>query len=359
MSADIFIRRVVGVALIMATVISGCHRGTTPTLYRVAVVTKALDSEWWMSVKRGAEAAARDHPDIELSVLAPEREINIDQQVAIIEDQILKKVSALVVAPAGAAEVVPSLAKAKAMGIPVVLMDTEAPWPDRVSFVGLDNRQGGRLVGEYIVQALNGRGKVAIIRGILGISTHEDRIAGFREAIGQAPGIKLIAIQPANSERALGMTVMENLLTAHPDLRAVFATNDQMALGAMEALAARQLLGEIVLIGFDATSEAVRAVRTGRLQGTVAGHGYEMGYQAVSVAVKVLHGEPVPKHIDIRPTLVTRANAHEFLAPLTTAPDGGFGGAFSRGLAIHILTPPARTSAADLFSRGDEPCALH
>lgn len=294
--------------------VSGCKRASEDVKRHIAVVTKALDSEWWMSVKKGAEAAAREHPSVEISVLAPEREINIDQQVAIIEDQILKKVSALVVAPAGASEVIPVLNKAKAAGIPVVLMDTEAPWPDRATFVGLDNRVGGRLVGQSIVRALNGKGKVAVIRGILGISTHEDRIAGFREAIGQSPDIELVAVQPANSERALGMTVMENLLTAHPDLKAVFATNDQMALGAMEALAARDLLGKIVLVGFDATTEAVRAVRAGQLHATVAGHGFEMGRQAVIAAVTVLRGEPVPKHIDIRPTLITRDNAEEFLA---------------------------------------------
>ncbi len=108
--------------------------------YRITVVTKALDSEWWMSVKRGCEAAAREHPEIALSVLAPEREINIDQQVAILEDQILKKVSALAVAPAGSSEIVPVLEKAKASGIPVVLMDTEAAWPDCKNLIGLENR---------------------------------------------------------------------------------------------------------------------------------------------------------------------------------------------------------------------------
>ena len=309
------VRACVGVLTVVAlSMLSGCNRASKGTKLHIAVVTKALDSEWWMSVKKGAEAAAREYPHVEISVLAPEREINIDQQVAIIEDQILKNVSALVVAPAGASEVIPVLNKAKAAGIPVVLMDTEAPWPDRVSFVGLDNRLGGRLVGQYIVRALNGKGKAAVIRGILGISTHEDRIAGFRETVSQAPDIELVAIQPANSERAWGMTVMENLLTAYPDLRAVFATNDQMALGAMEALAARRLLGKIVLVGFDATTEAVRAVRAGQLHATVAGHGFEMGRQAVIAAVKVLRGEAVPTHIDIRPTLVTRDNAEEFLA---------------------------------------------
>lgn len=301
----------VGMCVVLAG--GGCRRMGTAKTYRIAVVTKALDSEFWLALKQGAEAAARAHPDVEVVVLAPEREINIDQQVSILEDQILKKVSALVVAPAGAAEVIPVLNKAKASGIPVLLVDTDAPWPEKLSYIGTDNRLGGRLAGEFIVRALGGTGKVAVIRGILGVAAHEDRVAGFQEALARAPGIRLVTIQPANSERALAMTVMENILTSHPDLRAVFATNDQMALGAMEAIAARNLTGKIILVGFDATQEAVRAVKAGRMHAVVAQHPFEMGRRAVEAAIQVLRGESIEKRIDTGTTLVTRENADEFL----------------------------------------------
>jgi ribose transport system substrate-binding protein len=306
----------IGLAFILSGVLlagDGCRRTETTKTYRIAVVTKALDSEFWLTLKRGAEAAAHAHPEVEVVVLAPEREINIDQQVAILEDQILKKVSALVVAPAGAAEVIPVLDKAKAAGIPVLLVDTDAPWPEKLSYIGTDNRLGGKLAGEYIVRALGGRGKVAVIRGILGVAAHEDRVAGFQEALARAPGIHVVTVQPANSERALAMTVMENILTSHPDLRAVFATNDQMALGAMEAIAARNLTGKIILVGFDATQEAVRAVKAGQMHAVIAQHPFEMGRRAVEAALKVLRGEPIEKRIDTGTTLVTRENADEFL----------------------------------------------
>ncbi|GBC78020.1 Ribose import binding protein RbsB [bacterium HR08] len=305
-----------GFALMLGSLLftgDGCRRTETTKTYRIAVVTKALDSEFWLTLKRGAEAAAREHPEVEVVVLAPEREINIDQQVALLEDQILKKVSALIVAPAGAAEVIPVLQRARASGIPVLLVDTDAPWPEKLSYIGTNNRFGGRLAGEYIVRALGGQGKVAVIRGILGVAAHEDRVAGFQEAIARAPGIQLVTIQPANSERALAMTVMENILTSHPDLRAVFATNDQMALGAMEAIAARNLTGKIILVGFDATREAVRAVKAGQMHAVVAQHPFEMGRRAVEAAIRVLRGEPIEKHVDTGTTLVTRENADEFL----------------------------------------------
>lgn len=279
----------------------------------VALVTKALDSEWWRRVKDGAEGAARNHPELTLTVLAPEREVNIDQQVAILEDQITRGVSALAVAPAGTAEILPVLDRARAAGIPVVIVDTDVNWPPKLAYVGADNRRAGRLAGEYIVGALGGKGKVAVIRGILGVATHEDRLAGFRDAIAAAPGIECVSVQPANSERALGMSVMENLLTSHPGLRAVFATNDQMALGAVEAAAARNTLGRVAIVGVDATSEGVRAVLDGRLSADVAMHPEALGRGAVEAAFSAAMRRPVAKVIDTGETLVTRENAARFL----------------------------------------------
>ncbi len=293
--------------------VDGCARGNKTKKIQIVLVTKALDSEFWQRLKAGAEEAAREDPEVALSVLAPEREINIDQQVAILEDQVLKRVAALAVAPAGVAEVLPVLDKARAAGIPVVIVDTDVPWSHRVSFVGIDNRLGGRMAGEYVLRAIGGRGKVAVIRGVLGVATQEDRLAGFREVVADVPGIQWIGAQPANSERALGMSVMENLLTRHPDLRAVFASNDQMALGAMEAIAARNLTGKIVLVGFDAGREAVRAVQAGQMHAVVAQFPERIGRRAVQEAIKAARGLATEKYVDIGTALVTRENASEFL----------------------------------------------
>src|SRR6266545_1091824 len=247
-----------------------CGRSSPGKTIRIALVTKALDSEWWQRVKSGAEEASRAGPGVKLAVLAPEREINIDQQASILEDQITTRVSAMAVAPAGVSEILPLLDKARAAGIPVIIFDTDIDWGGKVCFVGSDNREAGRLAGGHIVKVLAGQGKVAVIRGILGVRTHEERLAGFREAIAAAPGIQCIAVQPANSERGLGMSVTENILTTHPDVKAIFATNDQMALGAVEAIAARNLTGKVAVVGVDATKEAVAAVRKGSLAADVA-----------------------------------------------------------------------------------------
>jgi ribose transport system substrate-binding protein len=292
---------------------SACWRTEKAGKLEIVLVVKALDSEFWQRLRSGAEAAARADPAVRFAVLAPEREINIDQQVSILEDQILKKVSALAVAPAGVSEVIPVLDKARAAGIPVVIVDTDVPWPHRASFIGIDNRLGGRLAGEYVVRTIGGKGKVAVIRGVLGVATQEDRLTGFRDVIAGVPGIQCVAVQPANSERALGMNVMENILTSHPDVRAVFATNDQMALGAMEAIAARNLTGKVVLVGFDATREAVRAVLDGRLSAVMAQYPETIGKRSIEEAIKAARGQPVEKRIDVGTALVTRENANSFL----------------------------------------------
>jgi len=304
-------RTLIAVAL-SATMLASCGRSQTKSL-DITLVTKALDSEWWQRVKAGAENAAKAHPGVRLAVLAPERELNIDQEVSILEDQITKRGGALAVAPAGAAEVIPVLERAHALGIPVIIFDTDINWPLKVSYVGGNNRRAGQMAGQYIVKLLGGKGKVAVIRGIMGVFTHEERVAGFQDAIRGSAGIDCVAVQPGNSERTLGMSVMENLLTRYPDLRAVFATNDQMALGAVESVAARNLTGKVALVGIDATREAVRAVAAGRLAGDIAMYPERLGGNAVEAAFKAARGEPVEKRIDVGEALVTRENAQDFL----------------------------------------------
>jgi ribose transport system substrate-binding protein len=293
--------------------ILSCGRAGNSKAMEVVLVTKALDSEWWQRVKAGADAAGRANPDIKVTVLAPEREVNVDQQVAILENQITKGVAALAVAPTGASEVIPVLEHARAAGIPVVIVDTDIDWAPKLSYVGGDNQRAGRMAGEYIAKLLNGQGKVAVIRGILGVTTHEDRVAGFKQGIAKSAGVQLVAVQPANSERALGMSVMENLLTSHPDLKAVFATNDQMALGAAEAVAARNLTGKVAIVGIDATWEAVRAVEAGNLAADIAMYPEQLGSRSVEAAIKAARRQPLPKRIDTDEALVTKQNAAAFL----------------------------------------------
>jgi ribose transport system substrate-binding protein len=293
--------------------LAGCAGRVEARKPQVAVVLKALDSEFWLQLRKGVEEAAAVHPELEVQIMAPPREIDIDQQVALLENQVARRVSALVVAPAGVAQVTPVLERARASGIPVILVDTDAPWSGKLSFVGTDNRLGGRLAGEYLLRQLHGAGRVALLTGIPGVETHESRAAGFREAMAAAPRIRIVAEQPANSERALAMTVTENMLTSNPTLDAIFATNDQMALGALEAASARGRAGRIRIVAFDAGNEVLAQIRAGRLAGAIAQRPFEMGRQSVEAAARAIRGQPVQGRIDTGTAVVTRANVGEFL----------------------------------------------
>jgi len=304
-------RRMAALALLAALAAAACNRGKEDVT--IALVTKAMDSEFWLSVAEGAKAGAAERPGVKLTIVAPDREINVDQQVSMLEDQVRRGVKALVVSPAGSAQVMSALELAASRGIPVVLVDTDAPFAKKVSYIGTDNRRGGQLAAKCLVDRLTGKGEVALISGVPGNESQDARAQGFIDAVAQVPGMKLVAQQPANSERSLGLTVMENILTAHPDVKGVFATNDQMALGAMEALDARGLRGKIAIVGFDATKEAVQATVDGKLAGSVAQNPRAMGQKGVEAALAALDGRPVDKRIDTGTELVTKENAEKYL----------------------------------------------
>jgi ribose transport system substrate-binding protein len=288
-----------------------CSRQTAPGgLPQIGVVLKALDSEFWLAVKRGAETGAEGKA--RLGIVAPDREINIDQQVSMIEDQLARGIAALVLAPAASAQVIPALEKAHAKGIPVIIVDTDVPWPNKVTYVGTNNYEGGKLAGGHLVNTITGPADVGLIIGIPGEETHEQRKRGFKDALAGAPHLRLVAEQPANSERALAMNVMENMLTARPTMAAVFATSDQMALGALEAIQARRSGGPIRLVSFDAGSEVLKLIREGKVEAVVAQRPFQMGKLGVEAALRAIAKLPVDRVIDTGTALITKDNVDSF-----------------------------------------------
>lgn len=279
---------------------------------RVALVLKTLNSPFFLDMRRGAEEAAA-RLGIALSVQAAEREIDAEKQMQIIENLIETDVRVLLICPSGSKEIVPAIAKANGAGIPVVIVDDRiderAASEAKVrtdSYVGSDNVEGGRIAGRYLVEQTSGTARVALLEGIPGHQTGDARLQGFREAIRQAPGVTVVASQTANWERDQGFTVFQNMLQAHPDIDAVFACNDVMALGAVEAIAAAGRTGRIRVIGFDAIEDARKAIAAGVMAASVAQFPSEMGRLAVESAAKLLRGETVPREQPTKVELVTR-----------------------------------------------------
>lgn len=162
------------------------------------------------------------------------------------------------------------------------------------------------MAGEYLAKLLNYKGKVVELEGIPGTSAARDRGKGFNEVIKKYPGIQVVARQEAGFDRAKGMTVMENILQAQPAIDGLFCHNDEMALGALRAIEAAGRLSAIKIVGFDATDDAVKAVKDGKMAATVAQKPRTMGAMAVETAKKVLDGASVDKFIPVPLELVTK-----------------------------------------------------
>ncbi|KGM97688.1 sugar ABC transporter substrate-binding protein [Clostridium novyi A str. 4552] len=279
----------------------------------VAVVLKALNSDYWKTVQAGANDAAKEL-GVKVQVLGPNAETDVVGQTSLIEDQIVKGVDALVVAPLQPNAAITTFDKAEKEKIPVVLIDTDANWDKKKSFVGTGNIAAGKLGGEYIAKKLKKGDEAIIIRGVPGDRTQDERTQGAQKAL-EAAGIKVVEIQPANSEREKAISVMENLLQTHPNIKGVFCTNDEMALGAVKAL---QQAGKknIISIGVDGSPDALKSIKEGGLTGTVAQNSYDIGKKGVETAVKVLRGEKVETRIDTGTTLVDKQNVNEQEAKL-------------------------------------------
>jgi ribose transport system substrate-binding protein len=299
-----------------ATVLTlACNRGKeagTSARPTVALVVKTMNNPFFIEMERGARAAA-DSLGVDLVVQAPEREIDVEKQMQIVENLIQRHVDVLAISPNGSREIVPAILEANRAGIPVLAVDTriDAATLQRaggkvVSFIGSDNVDGGRLAGEFLAAQLGGKGAVAVIEGIPGHETGDSRLRGFRDALAKFPGITIVSSQTANWERDQAFNVMQNTLQSHPDIRGVFACNDVMVLGAVEAIAAAKHAGPITVVGFDAQDDAKQAIRDGKLHATIAQSPAEMGRRAVESAYRILHKEAVPAEQPVKIALVTR-----------------------------------------------------
>ncbi|WP_378955973.1 sugar ABC transporter substrate-binding protein [Pelosinus sp. sgz500959] len=306
----------VALFLMMALVVAGCGSSETSKKeepkketqkIKIGVVLKALNSDYWKIVEAGAKAAGEKY-GVNVTVLGPNAETDVTGQISMIEDQITKKVNGLVVAPSQPASAIPVFNKAKDAKIPVILGDTDANWDGKVSFVGTGNANGGKLAGEYLAKKLGKGGKVVILRGAQGDPTHDERANGCIEAL-KAAGLEVVAVQPANSERAMAVTVIENILQSKQEFGAVFATNDEMALGAVKALEAAHVTAPVV--GFDGSPDALTSITDGKLNASIAQSPYNIGFKGVEAAIKAAKGESVDKRIDTGTEVINTDNVKQ------------------------------------------------
>ena len=268
----------------------------------VGLSISTQNNPFFVTLVEGAEAKAMEL-GMELTVV----DANDDaaKQTSDIEDLVSKNISVLIVNPVDSDAVSGAVAAAKSRGVKVISVDRAVNDVEIDCQIASDNVLGAELATQFIVDTLGEGAITAELMGITGASAAIDRGAGFHNIADKK--LTVAASQTANFDRAEGMVVMENMLQANGSIQAVFAANDEMALGAVEAISGAGK--KILVVGFDATDDAVEAVKSGRMGATIAQQPGLIGATAMENAEKLVEGETIPNAIPVEVTLITKDNA--------------------------------------------------
>lgn len=268
---------------------------------KIGLSISTLNNPFFVTLKEGAEKAAKEKG---IDLIVVDAQNDSAKQINDIEDLIQQDVDLILVNPTDSSAVTSAIESANSANIPVITVDRSADGGNVATHIASDNVAGGKMAGEFLLEQLKNGGNIVELEGIPGSSAARERGEGFHQVIDKASNVKVVAKQAADFDRAKGLSVMENILQSHKDIQAVFAHNDEMALGALEALEAHGMK-DVIVVGFDATEDAVKAVKEGKMAATVAQKPELIGENAVKTALKVLNGEKVDKFIPIPLELVT------------------------------------------------------
>ena len=297
-------------AVLATALAAGCQRGGGEGGggARIGLSVSTLNNPFFVTLRDGAQSAA-DEAGAELIV--SDAQNDTAQQQDDVQNFVTQQVNAILVNPVDSDAVVPAIEAANQANIPVIALDRGASGGELATTIASDNVQGGNLAGEELIR-LVGSGSVAQLEGTPGADPARDRGQGFQDAIDAQSAVEVVASQSANFDRAEGLNVAENILQANPDIAGIFAQNDEMALGAVQALG-DSAGDDVKVVGFDATEDALSAIQDGTMNATVAQQPAEIGSLGVENAISVINGESVEENIPVEVQLVTPENVSEFL----------------------------------------------
>ncbi len=267
----------------------------------IALVISTLNNPFFVTLKEGAVKKANE---LGYDLVVLDSQNNPAKELANVEDTIVKGTKIILINPTDSEAVGNAVLAANKANIPVITLDRGSVKGEVVSHIASDNVAGGKMAGDFIVNKLGKQAKVIQLQGIVGTSASRERGEGFNQS-QQENNFTILTAQPADFDRAKGMNVMQNLLTAYPTVQAVFAENDEMALGAMRAI---QTAGrtDILIVGFDGTDDGIKSVKRGKLAATVAQQPDKIGAIGVEIADKVIKGEKVSPSIPVELKLISK-----------------------------------------------------
>ncbi|NPC94380.1 ribose ABC transporter substrate-binding protein RbsB [Bacillus sp. WMMC1349] len=266
---------------------------------KIGLSVSTLKNPFFVSLKNGVLTEAKKQG---IEVIVVDAQDDSAKQTNDVEDLLQQGVDALLINPTDSAAISTAVQSANSLGIPVITLDRSAENGKVETLVASDNVKGGQMAADYIVKRLGKETKVAELEGVPGASATRERGSGFHKTADKK--LKVVAKQTANFDRTKGLNVMENLLQGNPEIQAVFAHNDEMALGAIEAI--RSSGKDILVVGFDGNEDAIKAVKSGEMAATIAQQPKLIGKLAVQAAHDVLNDKKVDKTIPVPLKLETK-----------------------------------------------------
>jgi ribose transport system substrate-binding protein len=285
---------------------------------KAAIVVKNFTNPFWVALRDGANAAT-DELGADVAVEGGASETDSTGQNAKISALIGQDYKCYAVASVNSSNVITPLIAASRKDYPIIQLDTkldaeavEKAGLKLTSFIGSNNVKVGETAGEYMLELLGGKGKVALLEGLPGAIPGIDRINGFRAATKGK--LEIAQSVPANFEKVKGLQVAEAILKVHPDIQGIYAANDLMALGAAQAVQNAGKAGKIHVIGNDGITEALEAVKSGKMAGSVSQYPYVMGVMAVEACQALANGEQIPEAVDSPIQMITKENVDQALS---------------------------------------------
>lgn len=276
--------------------------GTTKTTNKkIGMVLSTQNNPFFVSMKDGAVKKAKE---LGYDLLVVDSGNDAAKERSNVEDLVQKGVAALIINPTDSDAVVNSIKVANDAKIPVITVDRAANGGTVVSHIASDNVKGGEMAASFILQKLSNKGNIIELQGLPGASATRDRGKGFHNIVDKQSGVKVVASQAADFDRTKGLSVMENIIQSTPSFNAVFAHNDEMALGAVKAL--KTANKNVIVVGFDGNDDAKAAVKSGDMAATIAQQPDLMGSIAVDTSVKVISSQTVDKQIPVALQLITK-----------------------------------------------------
>ncbi len=288
-----------------------------PQKISIAVIPKGTTHEFWKSIHAGAVKAGREL-GVEVIWKGPLKEDDREAQISVVENFISAGVSGIVLAPLDETALVVPVSNAKRVGIPVVVIDSGLKGSDYISYIATNNKLGGVLAGRRLVELLNGKGRVILLRYQEGSASTNLRESGFLEVMQQHPGIEVVSSnQYAGATTETAYRISENLLAPYKTadgrltIDGIFCPNESSTFGMLRALQDANLAGKVRFIGFDSSVKLVEALEKGELDGLILQNPFKMGYLGVKTMVAFLQNQPYENYIDTGVTLVTRENMNQ------------------------------------------------